>query len=131
VDLAGVSHPAEILDLGSRSLVSSSILRALHMSIEVTHYKHWWRAQGLSELTLKTYTYFVERYLRETGHEIHEVTREQLEEHLAKRRPLVKPSSLSTEVRAYKSFWAWWAEEEDVENLPSGSSSRRCPRAKS
>src|SRR4051794_8720064 len=89
---------------------------ATDTAVEITHYRHWWRSLGRSEATLDTYTGFVRRFLRDTGLEVAEVTREALETHLAVRRTKVKPSSLVTEIRAYRSFFAWWAEEEEAAN---------------
>src|SRR5947207_10666950 len=68
--------------------------RSATTAAEISHCRHWWRAQGRSELTLATYAYFVERFLRETGLSVSEVTREALEAHLAQRRTEVKPSSV-------------------------------------
>ena len=93
---------------------------------KVTMYLQAKKLEGLSDLTLQNYFYFLRRLSEHTHKQVRDITLNDLRMFLFKECEGVKPSTANTKVCYLQSFFKWMVDEEIIDKDPS----RKLPQVK-
>ena len=93
---------------------------------KITMYLQAKKLEGLSDLTLQNYFYFLRRLSEHTHKQVRDITLNDLRMFLFKECEGVKPSTANTKVCYLQSFFKWMLDEEIIDKDPS----RKLPQVK-
>ena len=93
---------------------------------KITMYLQAKKLEGLSDLTLQNYFYFLRRLSEHTHKQVRDITLNDLRMFLFKECEGVKPSTANTKVCYLQSFFKWMVDEEIIDKDPS----RKLPQVK-
>jgi integrase len=100
----------------------------------LTSFERWWRTKNRSMATVANYCYVLERLAATIWHRdhgavvatsaqlntlLHRLKRDDLREYVAARLDLVEPATVSVDVRAIRSFYAWLLDEGEIKTNPA------------
>lgn len=86
---------------------------------KITMYLQAKKLEGLSDLTLQNYFYFLRRLSEHTHKQVRDITLNDLRMFLFKECEGVKPSTANTKVCYLQSFFRWMVDEEIIDKDPS------------
>ena len=86
---------------------------------KITMYLQAKKLEGLSDLTLQNYFYFLRRLSEHTHNQVRDITLNDLRMFLFKECEGVKPSTANTKVCYLQSFFRWMVDEEIIDKDPS------------